>query len=67
MTPGDDDPARGARWRARAEAELGALALERLEARAFVAAGELLEALGSAHGAVALVRALEKRLAEDQG
>jgi hypothetical protein len=56
-----------ARWRARAEAALGPAALERLEARAFVATAELVEALRGARSAVALVRALERRLAEDHG
>jgi hypothetical protein len=42
-------------------------ALERLEARAFVAAAELIEALRAARSAVVLVRALERRLAEDRG
>ena len=55
-----------ARWQARAEAELGAPALERLEARAFVTAGELIESLGAAQSAVTLVRTLERRLAEDR-
>jgi transcription elongation factor len=65
--PGADEGDRRAEWQAQAAAELGASGLERLEARAFVAAADFIEALGAENSAVALGRALEARLSEDRG
>lgn len=70
--PVDEEPAgeeaaeRRTRWREQAAAVLGAAGAERLEARAFVVAAELIEALGAEGSALAVTRALERRLAEDR-
>jgi hypothetical protein len=57
---------RRARWRARAAAVVGVDELDRIEAHAYVESAEFLEALGAERSAVAVVRALERRLAEDR-
>jgi hypothetical protein len=56
---------RGARWRQRAEAVLGRDEADRLEARAFVAAAEFIEALGAAQSALAVADGLARRQRED--
>jgi hypothetical protein len=56
---------RRARWRARAAAELGVGEAEKLEAHAFLAAADFIEALGAAQSASAVARGLE-RLSEDR-
>jgi hypothetical protein len=61
-----DDAARRARWRERAEALLGVDEADRLEARAFFAVAEFLEALGAEQSAPAVSAALERRQAEDR-
>jgi len=58
--------ARRARWRAEAERLLGADEADRLEARAFVVAAELVEALGAGGSAAAVAAGLERRQAEDR-
>jgi len=69
--PADEGPAgvreaeRRARWRDRVVAVLGEEEAEQLEARAFVTAAELIEALGAEHSATAVARALERRLVGD--
>ncbi len=57
---------RRSRWRARAAAVLGPEQVDRLEARAFVEAGEFIEALGAEGSAVTVARALERRLAGEE-
>jgi len=53
------------RWRARAAAAVGADEAERLEAHAFLAAVDFIEALGAGQTAAAVARGLE-RLSEDR-
>jgi len=63
---GEDLAERRSRWRARAAAVLGVEEADRLEARAFVEAGEFVEALGAEGSAVAAARSLERRLAGEE-
>jgi len=65
-TGGEALAERRSRWRARAAAILGAEEADRLEARAFVEAGEFVEALGAEGSAVAVARSLERRLAGEE-
>jgi len=58
--------ARRARWQEQAERLLGVDEADRLEARAFVVAAELVEALGAGGSAVAVAGGLERRQAEDR-
>jgi hypothetical protein len=62
--PGAEE--RRARWRDRVAAMLGPKEAERLEARAFFAAVDFIEALGAEGSANAVVRGLEERLLEDR-
>jgi len=57
---------RRARWRDRAAAVLGTEQADRLEARAFVEAAEFIEGLGAEGSAQAVVRGLERQLAQDR-
>jgi len=59
------EPDRRARWRDRAVAALGRAEAEKLEAYAFLAAADFIEALGAEQSASAVARGLE-RLSEDR-